>query len=285
MKLAIEDKRDTNISSMVKRHRTLEELRIWVSDYSSMLCASYLLTCEFCGSIDHINYKCKCNIDTMLASYNSGDKCNASMELLEFVLFTGSLEVLTRIRDIEEESKALDKIYGVVQPIYCLCQDNFRDNALVITCHERISAAMKVPNLLQDSREEEEEDVHRSEPVFDVYSQVIDCAIKFNRSYQISCNTCKAVGHFTFNCTHTLKEFHVSYTKAELFEYFVYRGAHDLLAKTIEYMVSSDSEFLQENIKWLPPVIAYSEKHLSENPLVLESKARSKSVVPEDNHL
>ena len=141
-----------------------------------------------------------------------------------------------------------------------------------------LSTAMEDPNLLQDSREEEEEDEHRSEPttadgmdyVFDVYGQVIDCAIKFNKSYQISCNTCKAVGHFTFNCTHTLKEFQVSYTKVELFEYFVYKGSHDLLEKTIEYMVSSDSEFLQENMKWLPHVIAYSEKHLSENPLVLE---------------
>ena len=89
MKLAIEDKRDTNISSMFKRHMTLEEFLMWVNDHSSILCASYLLSCEFCGSIDHINYQCKYNADTVLANYNSGDKFNAGMELLEFVFFTG----------------------------------------------------------------------------------------------------------------------------------------------------------------------------------------------------
>ena len=56
MKLAIEDKKYMGMSSLLKRLKALEELLIWVNDYSSMLCASHKFTCEFCGSIDHINY-------------------------------------------------------------------------------------------------------------------------------------------------------------------------------------------------------------------------------------
>ena len=152
------------MSSLLKRNKALEELLIWVNDYSFMLCASYKFTCELCVSIDHINYQCENNIDTVLASYNSSDKCYAHAEVLEFVLFTGSIKVLTRMREIKEESKALDRIYGVVYPIYSICHDNFLENALAITFHERISAAMEDPNLLQDSREEEKEDAHRKEP-------------------------------------------------------------------------------------------------------------------------
>ena len=121
-------------------------------NYSSMLCASYQLQCEDCRSEDHLNYQCEYNVDTVLATYNSSDKCHASMELLEFVLFSGVGELLAHIRDIEEEDKALNMIYGEVHPIYCYLQDYFHDNALIKDVHERASAAMKTLTFCRTQR-------------------------------------------------------------------------------------------------------------------------------------
>jgi hypothetical protein len=42
------------------------------------------------------------------------------MELLDFVFYTGAGELLAHFRDIKEEDKSLDMIYGEVHPIYCL---------------------------------------------------------------------------------------------------------------------------------------------------------------------
>ena len=92
MKLAMEETRDKSISSLMKRHGIIKGLQIWMDNYSSMLCASYQLQCEDCGSKDHLNYQCEYNVDTILATYNSSDKCHASMELLELVLYTGASE-------------------------------------------------------------------------------------------------------------------------------------------------------------------------------------------------
>jgi hypothetical protein len=72
------------------------------------------LFCEDCGSQDHINYRCEDNVDTILASYNRGYKFYVDMEVLELVLYTGSCELLARMRNINEKNKALDKIYGAV---------------------------------------------------------------------------------------------------------------------------------------------------------------------------
>ena len=38
MKLAIEEKKDLRMPNLLRRLRALEELLIWVNDYSSMLC-------------------------------------------------------------------------------------------------------------------------------------------------------------------------------------------------------------------------------------------------------
>jgi hypothetical protein len=123
-----------------------------------MICASYLLQCDHCGSKDHLNYQSEYNIDTILATYNSTDKCHASIELLDFVVYTAVGELLARIRYIKEEVKSLDMIYGEVHPIYYRLQYYFHGNALVNLFNERASTAMEEPNLLQDSKKEEVKD-------------------------------------------------------------------------------------------------------------------------------
>jgi hypothetical protein len=73
MKLAMEEEKFRTYGYFSMRHKTLEEWLRWVSDYSSILCASYNFSCEDCGSKDHINYQCEYNVDTVLASYNRSD--------------------------------------------------------------------------------------------------------------------------------------------------------------------------------------------------------------------
>jgi hypothetical protein len=120
MKLAMEETRDESISSLMKRYCIIKGILIWMDKYSSMLCASYLLPCDNCRSEDHINYQCEYNVGAILETYNNCDKFHASMELLEFVFYTGAGELLARFRDIKEEDKSLDLIYGEVHPIYYL---------------------------------------------------------------------------------------------------------------------------------------------------------------------
>ena len=93
-------------------------------------------------------------------------------------------------------------------------------------------------NLLQDSWKKEEEDVHRSEhttvigmDISCTYNWLDDCAKSFCNSYQETCDNCMAVGHFSFQCSRTLEESLVSYTRVEVLEYLIYKCAHDLLLK------------------------------------------------------
>ena len=119
---SMEETRDKSISGFKKRYEIIKESLIWVNKYASMLSASYLIKCDNCGTEDHhYNYQCECNPDTILAHYNIDDKCHVSMHVLEFVLFTGASEILSRMRNIDKECKTLVDIYGRVHPIY-LCE-------------------------------------------------------------------------------------------------------------------------------------------------------------------
>ena len=86
------------------------------------------------------------------------------MKVLEFVLFTGCLELLTFMRKIQKESQELDDTYKQVYPIYSYCYENFIDNALVITARERISTDMEKRNLLQGQKAEVEATPHKEPP-------------------------------------------------------------------------------------------------------------------------
>jgi hypothetical protein len=96
-------------------------------------------------------------------------------------------------------------------------------------------------------------------------------------------------GHFCFQCSHAYNESLVSYNSSdansEVIEYVLYEGAHELLRKIMILMMSSDDEFVQMAYESFQYIVEYCQEHLGENALVLESKARCKAVVPEDNHL
>ena len=161
VKLAMEKEKIGTPEYLLKKREALNKWLIWVNDYSSILCASYQFVCEDCGSKDHIAYQCKYNIDPALASYNRDEfKSLVDMKVLEFVLFTGCLELLAFMRKIQKESQELDDTYKQVYPIYSYCYENFIDNALVITARERISTAMEKRNLLQGQKAEVEATPH-----------------------------------------------------------------------------------------------------------------------------
>jgi hypothetical protein len=113
------------------------------------------------------------------------------MVILERVLHTNCYEFLACISNTNREDKVLDKMYGIVYLIYSYCYENFTDNALVIASLERISTAVKEPNLFQESQEKKEEDVHRSGhtttigmDLFNLYYLLDGCAKSFCNSYK-----------------------------------------------------------------------------------------------------
>ena len=97
------------------------------------------MICVDCGSNEHLNYQCKHNIDLVLATYNITNGCNASMKVLEHMLFLGALEIIVPIRNIKVSNKTLDTIYGTV-------------HASVEDFHERITTALEKNELVQDSQ-------------------------------------------------------------------------------------------------------------------------------------
>ena len=131
IKLEMEETRDKSISGLGKRYDALKGLLIWVDNCSTMLSAFFLIECDKCGGKDHFDYQCDCNSNAILATYNSDDKCHASMEVLEFVIFTGASELLAFTRGIEEKGESINDIYDTVRSIYNCCLDYFGDNALI----------------------------------------------------------------------------------------------------------------------------------------------------------
>ena len=113
IKFEMEETRDKSTSGLTKRYDALKGLLIWLDNFSTMLSAFFLIECDNCGAEDHLNYQCDCNSNTMLATYNRNDKCHASMEILEFVIFTGASELLAFMRDIEEKGEYPSHIYDI----------------------------------------------------------------------------------------------------------------------------------------------------------------------------
>jgi len=78
--------------------------------------------------------------------------------------------------------------------------------------------------------------VHHSEftitNVVIMWNQLCDYASLFCNSYQMKCDNCGADGHFSLQCTPD-PNYLASYTNDEVLEYVVYKGAHDLLKKSI----------------------------------------------------
>lgn len=112
MKSIMEESKGWILGNIHKRQGILKEWLTWVDKYSSTLCDSYQLCCDYYGFPDHLNYQCKYNFDTELANYNRDEfKCLAGEDTLQFVLFSGCKELLFHLRDIQVESKPLDMIY------------------------------------------------------------------------------------------------------------------------------------------------------------------------------
>ena len=106
MKQAMEENIDQSIKSIHTRYTILQEWLSWVSYFSSMLCASYTMICEDCGSKEHLTYQCEYNFDLVLATCNSTDNCNASMEVIKIMIYRGAHELLKWITNIKKQMKS-----------------------------------------------------------------------------------------------------------------------------------------------------------------------------------
>jgi hypothetical protein len=103
MKHAIEEPKVGTLGYFQVRQKTLSEWLTWVDNYSSMLCASYIIDCEECGCSNHFNYQCHFNIDPAIPSYNFDQfKKIVDVEVLEYVLLTACDELIARMKNIRE---------------------------------------------------------------------------------------------------------------------------------------------------------------------------------------
>lgn len=132
----------------------------------TMLSTFFLIECDNRGTEDHLNYQCDCNSNAMLATYNSNDKCHVSMEILEFVIFTGASELLAIMHGIEEKGEYINHIYDTVHPIYNFCLVYFAVNSL-IQC-----------NMEEHQEGEVDNELHITNTIF-----VYDASLSNNDSY------------------------------------------------------------------------------------------------------
>jgi hypothetical protein len=83
------DKRDISPPLAIDDKKIKEWLQK-LDKWSSLICEEYSITCQDFGTEGHFTYQCKYNYDPVLATYNNEDKCNASMEVIQVVLYMGA---------------------------------------------------------------------------------------------------------------------------------------------------------------------------------------------------
>jgi hypothetical protein len=94
--------------------------------------------------MQHLNYQCKDSNDEVLATYNS-DKCYASLEMVEYMLFQGAYEIIVRL--IGRVSKIVDGIQTMANSIFIFRQEYLFHNALLLNYVKVFTTARKKDNL------------------------------------------------------------------------------------------------------------------------------------------
>ena len=158
MKPAIEETRDdSNEDAHYKEHITHNDAQVSEMYYQVNYCAhilssSYKIICPNCISAGHFHFQCSQTYDESLVSYNNGD---ATSEILEFVLYKGSHELLRKVMVLmmSGHSEFLQMAYETLQYIVDHCQDHLSENALVIESKERRKSVVPKNNHLQESQD------------------------------------------------------------------------------------------------------------------------------------
>ena len=93
---ALEETKDTSLSSLVARHELIKKLLDQLERHSLWLRANDGSYCTNCITYEHLNFQCKYSDNPTLANYNR-DKSYASLEVVEYVLFIGASEMVLRL--------------------------------------------------------------------------------------------------------------------------------------------------------------------------------------------
>ena len=96
--------------------------------HSLDICVNTKYYCEDYGDRQHLTYQCKHCRNPILASYNNY-KCNASLEVIQFVILMGIGEMINRLEDIEVRGRALNKMYYELEDLEVYC------NKILVTMH------------------------------------------------------------------------------------------------------------------------------------------------------
>ena len=159
---ALEEIKDSSLSSLVARHELIKKLLDQLERHSLWLRANDGSYCTNCKTDEHLNFQCKYSDKPTLAN-NNKDKSYASLEVVEYVLFIGASEMVFRLGSIDVKCEALDRAFNSVLLIYLFCENNLSNNALVVNYLKQSTTSMEKDNLLQDSLKSGEEKEHKEE--------------------------------------------------------------------------------------------------------------------------
>ena len=110
---ALEEIKDSSLSSLVARHELIKKLLDQLERQSLFLRFSEGAYCTNCITDDHLNFQCEYSDNPTLANYNS-DKSYTSLEVVEYILFIGASEMVFRLGSIYVKCEPLDRDFNLV---------------------------------------------------------------------------------------------------------------------------------------------------------------------------
>ena len=126
--------------------------------YAWNLCEIYDFTCFSKNPKKHLPYLCEFNDNEILSSYGKGVYCYYDIEQIEqFVAFKGAYEIESLFKECENLDDAVYRPENLA--ILKYCYENYEFNSDIDAFIEKVSAVQEETNILQESMEEEINDI------------------------------------------------------------------------------------------------------------------------------
>jgi len=146
----------------------LEEMNLMDMWYQIEYCSETVksirrIKCYDCMTSGHFGYECTHDFDKFITSgtYKDGN----DQELLEYIVYEGSHELLGRVAILSKEyrdNEDLERTYGIMEYIVNYSKEHLKENSLVKS-RDRCKTKPPQINLLQDDREEEDEEKEKKD--------------------------------------------------------------------------------------------------------------------------
>jgi hypothetical protein len=133
----------------------MESLIRCLNEIAKELCELHDISC--CNELyyKHLSYQCKCNSNSIIASYQKNKFMHIDIKLVEqFVAFFGAFEVDSLIDEKYETCDVARKHKSMSSSILKYCIENFKENAYVVDFYMKALAAQESTNILQEGDDE-----------------------------------------------------------------------------------------------------------------------------------